>query len=553
MRVDPERLGRWGWGTVLAAVLFVLLGWPVAATVRAALTGEASDGGGLLTPAPGELASGVGRPVRLAAETVRVVLATEALALPIGLPLAFLLFRTDVWGRRGLLGLLAVAAFVPLPLHATAWLGAFGNVGRAQMLGVGPVLVGWPGAAFVHATAALPWIVLLAGVGFRSVEPELEDAALVDLPGWRVVGSVTLRRGIGAVAAAVLAVAVLTAGDMTVTDLLQVRTYAEEAYLQFQLGNGPGAAGAVALPPLVVLGGLILLAARGLLNADPARLASASARARTWRLGGWRIAAGVFALVVVGNLVALPLYSLVWRAGRVGGRAASGRPPHWSMPGLAGTLGFAWDEAREPLGQSLLLAAVGATATVILAWSLAWASRRPGVWRWVTAGAIALALAAPGPVAGMGLKLAYHPIPAVSDTAVILVLAAVLRTFPYAVLILWPAVRSLPPEYFESAELDGLGPCGQVGRVALPLTRPAAVAAWGVAFVLAMGELPATNLVNPPGLMPLSVLIWGLLHTGVESHLAGVVLVMLAAVAVAGTLAALALGRLNPPSRDQIG
>ena len=44
--------------------------------------------------------------------------------------------------------------------------------------------------------------------------------------------------------------AVLTAGDMTVTDLLSVRTYAEEAYLQYTLGRGPGAAALVALPPI---------------------------------------------------------------------------------------------------------------------------------------------------------------------------------------------------------------------------------------------------------------------------------------------------------------
>ncbi len=61
-----------------------------------------------------------------------------------------------------------------------------------------------------------------------------------------------MRRAITApIAAAALAVAVLTAGDMTVTDLLQVRTYAEEAFLQFILGRGLSDAMMVALPPLV--------------------------------------------------------------------------------------------------------------------------------------------------------------------------------------------------------------------------------------------------------------------------------------------------------------
>ena len=68
---------------------------------------------------------------------------------------------------------------------------------------------------------------------------------MFDLPAWRVVAQVTFRRALGAVLGGVLAVAVLAASDMTVTDLLQVRTYAEEAYLQYSLGNGPAAAATV--------------------------------------------------------------------------------------------------------------------------------------------------------------------------------------------------------------------------------------------------------------------------------------------------------------------
>jgi iron(III) transport system permease protein len=111
--------------------------------------------------------------------------------------------------------------------------------------------------------------------------------------------------------------------------------------------------------------------------------------------------------------------------------------------------------------------------------------------------------------------------------------------------VLWPAVRTIPPEFLDAAAVDGLGPLGRVVKVALPVTWPSVVAAWWVAFVLALGELPATNLVTPPGLTPLSVVIWGLLHTGVESHLSGVVLVMLGAVALAGLFVVGALARLR--------
>ena len=74
-----------------------------------------------------------------------------------------------------------------------------------------------------------------------------------------------------------------------------------------------------------------------------------------------------------------------------------------------------------------------------------------------------------------------------------------LRTLPYALLVLWPAVRSLPPEYLEAAALEGYGPWGQARRVAIPLTRGAIAAAWGVSFALALGELPAANLVGAAG------------------------------------------------------
>jgi len=146
----------------------------------------------------------------------------------------------------------------------------------------------------------------------------------------------------------------------------------------------------------------------------------------------------------------------------------------------------------------------------------------------------------------MALVLGYRSVPAVYDTPLIVILAFVLRTFPYALLVLWPAVRSLPEPYFETAAIEGASRWRQVFRVALPLSRGALIAAWGVSFVLAVGELPASNLVAPPGTELMAGEIWSLLHTGVESHLAGVALVMLGAVAAIGSLVIVALARLEP-------
>jgi iron(III) transport system permease protein len=490
-------------------------------------------------------ARGLSRPLLLARESVTLALLTEALALPWGVLLAVLLFRTDVWGRRLLILLFALAVFIPLPLHATAWLGAFGNAGRMQVIGMRPILVGRLGAAVVHALAALPWVVLIEGIGLCAVEPELEESARLDMSPLLVVLRVSLRRTASTIAAAALAVAILTAGDMTVTDLLSVRTYAEEAYVQYLLGRGPGEAALVVIPPMIILGVSILIVGQWLARFDPARVVSSFTAPRPWALERWRVPCGLLLLALVGNATALPVYALIWRAGRVGGRVAMGKPPMWSLPGLEGTLRYAAGEIVEPLKTSLFISTMAATAAVALAWSLAWCSRRSAAMRFMTISLLVITLAAPGSVAGMALVLAYRDIPAVYDSRAMVVLAQTARSVPFALLLLWPLLRSFPQDYLDSAALDGYGPLGQVLHVALPLSWRPLIAAWATAFAIGLGELPATNIAAPPGVEPMSVFIWGLLHTGVESHLAGVALLMLLVVAAAGALAAVAIGSLR--------
>jgi iron(III) transport system permease protein len=551
-------------GALLAIALAAVVGWPVLATVQEARRALAGDENA--QPASGTAIDAAGAPdllqdsgtfarqSALALESAKLVLETEVIALPLGILLAFFLFRTDAVGRKPLLGLIILAAFVPLPLHATSWLGALGNVGRQQLFGWQPILVGRFGAAFVHAMATLPWVVLIAGMGLCAVEPELEESALLDYGPARVLRKVTLRRALAAIAAAALAVAVLTAGDMTVTDLLLIRTYAEESYLQYTRGRGPGDAAQVAIPPICLLGVLILLVGRSLSRLDPTRIASSFSRARVWSLRTWRIPSGLFLCLIVGNAFALPLYGLVWRAGRVGGQASLRRPAHWSRHGLYGTLRRAAETIGEPLLWSLFWTAAAATAATMLALMLGWAARRSRIWSLIAMATLCITLATPGPIAGMALVLAYRPFPQVYDSPVMIVLAQTFRALPYAVLLLWPFLRSFPQDYLDTAALDGLDRPRQFLRVVIPLSTRPFVAAWAIAFAVGLGELPATNIAAPPmrsGQTPVSVVIWGLLHTGVDSHLAGVALIVLVAVAVSGLFATGAIWSLRTVARPR--
>jgi iron(III) transport system permease protein len=523
---------------LISAALVALVGWP-ALTVLSGAWGEGASAGGF------EAA----RPAHLAVESLKLVGLTELLAVPAGAWLGWVLFRSDVLGRRALRLLVAMLLFLPLPLQALAWLGSFGNAGRSQFLGSSPILTGLVGAAAVHAVAALPWVVLIAGVGFRTVERELEESARLDLGRGRVFWRVSLRRALGPLAGAALATAVLTAGEMTVTDMLNLRTYAEEAYTLSQQGSTQAHLAVRATwPQWLVLGTLVLTFDRVLLRADPSRLLGSDRPIEGGAGPNARLRRSLLPWMVVGGLVGLPLCGLAWRAGRVGTGLVAGRGASWSARGLAQTLGRAWgdlvgaDLSRLTLVQSLAWAALGASLSVALAWGLGWKARGSRAWRLVAGLVIGLLLAAPGPVVGLALKLAYARVRILQVTPGLMVMGYVARTLPYATLILSLAVRAVPGAYLDAAEVDGLGPVGRAWRVALPLTRGALAASWCLAFALAIGELPTAYVARAPRADPVSLYVWSMLHNGVESQLAGVGLILEALVAGLGILGCLSLG-----------
>jgi ABC-type spermidine/putrescine transport system permease subunit II len=64
-----------------------------------------------------------------------------------------------------------------------------------------------------------------------------------------------------------------------------------------------------------------------------------------------------------------------------------------------------------------------------------------------------------------------------------------------------------------------------------------------VCLAVALGELAATNLVYPPGITPISVRSFNMLHSGVDDRLAGWVWLMFLTALMAGIAAVAAWRR----------
>jgi iron(III) transport system permease protein len=483
----------------------------------------------------------------LASNTLQLAAGALAVSLPAGIVAAILLFRTDLPGRRFFQFLTVLTLFVPLPLVASAWqatLGAGGWVAvgiwsdpstwKPWALGLGP-------AAWVHAMNALPWVILIVGQGLRCVEPELEEDGLLAAGPWSVLTKITLVRAAGAIGAAALWVFVLVTTEITVTDTMQVRTFAEEVYTQLVVGDRNAVLRSVALAvPLVLLTWLFLVCTAFRLERDLPAADARLAPPLLFPLGRARwpmLALMLLGLAVLGGV---PVASLIWKAG------LSGTPPVWSGA-------VAWSHVLRVIrlrgslvGYSLELAALTGLVVAGLGLLVCWVAAGA---RWLFVlilGLMAAAWTLPAPLVGFGLKdtilhlldlshsdilarvLYYGPSPAP------VLWAHIIRFFPFGVALLWPLLRLIPIELFEAARVDGARPVQIFRWIIWPLGLPACGQVAVAVAVLSLGELGAGKLVETPGPRIFAHEIFEQMHYGVTNDLAALCLVLLGLVALGG-------------------
>ena len=185
-------------------------------------------------------------------------------AVPLSTTLAFFVARTDLLLRRWIETLLIGMLFVPAVVHVAAWEAGFGLQGWvSQRFGPATILLdGWTGAVWVYTMYALPWLVLIQVAFFRAVPRTVEEQALLEMSPCGVFFRITLPLAAPGIVCAVLWVLLMVANEITITDVYQIRTYAEEIYAGFALGDSVGQAQVRFLPGAILLIALLIGAYR---------------------------------------------------------------------------------------------------------------------------------------------------------------------------------------------------------------------------------------------------------------------------------------------------
>lgn len=440
-----------------------------------------------------------------------VLLTAATVSLPAALVLAVLIFRTDLPLRGLWMSLLVLAAAFPLYIIHAAAVAITGITGaRGSRLAVG----------LIHGVAHLPLLALVLGIVLRSVRRDLEESALLEgSSALGVLARVTLRRAAGGLAVALVLLCLLVTTDHTVSDLLQVRTFAEEVNTQFALEGRPDEPTLVSLPWALLLGGL-LFALRGWFLGStplPAWRAPFCDGAPVFRLGAWRAPAALLVLLSVLSLILVPVALLLSR-----------------LESPLRLLHFAHVFSPE-IGTTVWTSFSAGALCALLGCGLAWCLVRRPRWRPLLAIYVVTVLAFPAPLIGIGIiHLLNRPgLPAMLlDSPFVLVLAYTVRFLPVAMILMVPAVRALPREVETAARLDGASGLRTYWQIVSPLCARAMGLSLFVVAILSLGELSCSQLVAPPGYTTVSVRFFSLVHYGLDEDWAALCLFSVLAIGI---------------------
>jgi iron(III) transport system permease protein len=444
---------------------------------------------------------GRGRILELVGNTVLLTGLVTGAALVLGVPLAWLVVRTDLPARRFWAVAAALPLVIPSYVAALALLAAFAPRGFLQQVLEGPFgvervpeIYGLPGAVLALTISTYPYVYLLAAAALRDLDPALEEASRslgrARAETFRRVTLPSLRPSLGAGA---LLVALYTLSDFGAVSLMQYSSLTRAIFVQYRSLFDRTPAAVLALV-LVLLTAIVLVLehyARGRVRYHRRSPGTVRPTQRI-RLGRWRWPAFALCAAVVGFALALPLAVIgYWLE-----RAVS----------LERGLGDVWGPALN----SILASSLAAGAAVAAALPVAiLAVRYHAAWTRALERLSYSSNALPGIVIALSLVFfAANYASFAYQTLGLLVFAYVVRFLPQAVAASHSALLRVDPRLEEAARGLGKSPRHAFATVTAPLVAPGLLAGVALVFLSTMKELPATLLLAPIGFETLATEVW---------------------------------------------
>ena len=447
------------------------------------------------------------RHLALAKNSLSLAAGTTCLSVVIGVTLAFLLSRTNLWGRALFGVLYLIPILIPPYIHAIVWCRLDGHINTFLSLDIRSLF----GAIFVLSLAYFPFVTLMTISGIKSIDRGLEEASLMRHGPWRTLKRITLPLALPHIFSGGLFVFIFSIVDFGVPDILRVNVYPVEIFIQFSALYDERAAALLSFPLITITFILIILQKWHMGARSYVNLTAGSGRRITYDLRSLNPLALLFCLIVFSLSVLIPLAVLIKEAG--------------SLSNYIRVLATSMDQ----ITYSIVLAALGGLLTLFLAFFISYMierSKSKAIISLELASLIPFAI--PGITLGIGLiKVWNRPIiDLLYGCPLIIILGYMARFIPFTIRATSSGIKQINPHLEEVGFLSSSSWMRVIRRIIIPLSSPSLMAGFFIAFILSLGELGTTLLIIPPGRQTIPIKIYNLMHYGADQMVAALCLIL---------------------------
>ena len=476
---------------------------------------------------------------------------TAVASAAVGFLLSWVVLRTNAPGRRIWTGVVFALLLTPSYLIALGWERLVEPNGVLQVLGWDPiwlrdVIYGPVGIVIVLTVKGIPFAFLAISNAMRGLGHEFEDAARVH-GGGRIA---SLRIVLSLLAPAVWSALAIVFAE-SVSDFGVASTLANDAHFPvatYSLYNAVQAfpvnfpvASAVSWV-LLILVVLALLAQSRALRGRSFRVLGGRSRPvlRVQLSHGAKVLCTLALFILLVISLGVPTFGAI-SASLIDGLGSLAGTHQWTLDNYQRVI--VSPDLSEPLLFSAELAAITATVTLVLAVVCArlLANKGGSFGGRILDLVLLAAVALPGIVFAAGYIFAYN-LPLTNTlgihlygTTALLVLAYLATALPSTSRVLVGTMSQIQESMSHAARVHGNGAIRSWLSIVLPVTARPMLSAWLLTYTATLLELPVSQLLAPPGSLPISV---GITSTLAKYDFGGgtamEVLAILSALAVVG-------------------
>jgi iron(III) transport system permease protein len=553
---EPSRLARVGRSLLTPKALIVagvaaIIGYLALIPLYYLVYGTFFDENGFTLEAFGRVysADGIGT---LIGNSLWFAFGSAVLSLVVGTALAYLNVRTDVPFKPLFFAASMIPLIIPGILYTISWIFlASPDIGLLNAFLeplVGPgffdIFTIW-GMIWVEGLHLSPIVFLLMVAAFRSMDPSLEESALMSgASRWTTFRRITVPLVRPAIVGSVLIMTVRSLESFEVPALLGLQNgiYVFTSQIYFTLRTYPpdlAGAGALALGLLAIAVVGVILSNRVDKDSKGYQTVTGKGfRPRPVELGKFRPVAGVLIIVYFVSTVLAPLAVLLYTS-LLRFYVAPSAEAFSTMTFDNYRALLELSQAGTALKNSLILGLASATIVMLFMSVAAWIvvrSKIPG--RSLVDHFAFIPIVIPGLVLGLGISFVYlrSPIP-IYGTIFILLIAYCTRYMPYGMRYAVTSMHQIGAELEESALVSGASWWQTFRRVLLPLLSPGLVAGFIYILTVSFRELSSSILLYSPGNEVLSILIFEQFENGSFTVLSALGVVMVLTLVVLVTIA----------------